>query len=390
MNLKSEISPELWEAISSSYTAKIYKSAILDAIHFLSDAIREKADLDIDGEALISKAFGGDNPLLKINKFQTQTEKDEHRGFFFSLKGLYAGIRNPRSHQQYEDSEQTANAIILFVDFLLKQLNLATPVFTIEKWIQYVLDPDFVPSEEYTYELLNEIPKRQFFNVIIQIYRKKSELSKSSWKLFFNTVLKRLDEEQLQELVDIVSDDFRTESSIEALERILIVFPESYWETIENIPRLRIEHKLIQSIRNGKVELVFELDETFEYCKEIWNEQGLFGCCNLKLLKHFSELEKLRNCFIEKFRTNNSSDILYLLLSFTDVLPEIFKDDISLISEFGKSTAYLSYDDGLEYSLENLIKPFPELWQKEFFYQHARLEVEMVEAEIKAYDKYCN
>jgi hypothetical protein len=40
MNLKDEIRVDLWNAIEKSYESKLYKSAILDAIHFLSSCVK--------------------------------------------------------------------------------------------------------------------------------------------------------------------------------------------------------------------------------------------------------------------------------------------------------------------------------------------------------------
>jgi hypothetical protein len=44
MNLQTEINPELWRAIAQSYESGIYKSAILESIHYLSNTLREKGN----------------------------------------------------------------------------------------------------------------------------------------------------------------------------------------------------------------------------------------------------------------------------------------------------------------------------------------------------------
>lgn len=111
MNLQSEISPELWATISQSYQARHYSNTITDAVHYLSELIREKAGVDGDGSSLIGQAFGGDNPKLQINRLQTESEKNEQKGFQELLRGIYTGIRNPRSHGHRIDTPKTTDGM---------------------------------------------------------------------------------------------------------------------------------------------------------------------------------------------------------------------------------------------------------------------------------------
>src|SRR5260221_10133234 len=102
MDLKNLIRPQLWNEISNSYIAENYEAAILDSMRFLSKVIREKSGLDGDGTQLVGQAFGGDEPKLRLNKLQTQSEKDEQKGFLQIVTGLYSAIRNPRTHEDIE------------------------------------------------------------------------------------------------------------------------------------------------------------------------------------------------------------------------------------------------------------------------------------------------
>ena len=99
MNLQTHISSDLWLAISNTYEAENYNHAVLDAMHYLSSFLREKTGVDGDGASLVGQALGGDSPRLRINKLQTETERSVQRGIEQILRGLYLGIRNPRSHE---------------------------------------------------------------------------------------------------------------------------------------------------------------------------------------------------------------------------------------------------------------------------------------------------
>jgi uncharacterized protein (TIGR02391 family) len=149
MNLETALEPRLWEAIRTSIEARRFTPAILDAIHLLTDVIRERSGLEGDGVALVGAAFGGDSPKLKINRLQTESEQNIQRGMEAMLRGLYQAIRNPRSHEAWDDNERDAKALLLFVDYLLRIVDKSGSPFSLQALVARVLDPDFVPSERY-------------------------------------------------------------------------------------------------------------------------------------------------------------------------------------------------------------------------------------------------
>jgi uncharacterized protein (TIGR02391 family) len=97
MNLETTIQPRLWDVIRASIESRNFSAAVLDAIHFLSDVIRERSGLEGDGVALIGAAFGGNSPKLKVNRLQTESEQNVQRGVESLLRGVFQAIRNPRS-----------------------------------------------------------------------------------------------------------------------------------------------------------------------------------------------------------------------------------------------------------------------------------------------------
>ena len=143
MNLQTHIKSDLWLAIQSTYEAGNYSHAILDAIHYLSNILREKTGADGDGKSLVGQALGGDSPRLRINRLQTETERNEQQGIESILRGMYQAIRNPRSHEQIVDKQETADAIIYFIDYLLIIIEKSEEPFVISKFMNCVFDPDF-------------------------------------------------------------------------------------------------------------------------------------------------------------------------------------------------------------------------------------------------------
>ena len=66
----------LKESIKTHYENKDYTEVVRDALLCLTSEIRKKSDLtDSDGVELINKAFSEKQPLIKINKLETTTDK---------------------------------------------------------------------------------------------------------------------------------------------------------------------------------------------------------------------------------------------------------------------------------------------------------------------------
>ena len=69
----------LKESIRTHYENKDYTEVVRDALLCLTTEIRKKSDLtDSDGVDLINKAFSEKQPLIKINKLETTTDKKRH------------------------------------------------------------------------------------------------------------------------------------------------------------------------------------------------------------------------------------------------------------------------------------------------------------------------
>ena len=100
MKLESNLKKELWDTIKTNYENESYSNSILDSIYLLTETIRNKTGLEGDGASLVGEAFGGNKPKIKLNKLQTESEKNIQRGMQELLRGIYTTIRNPRSHDK--------------------------------------------------------------------------------------------------------------------------------------------------------------------------------------------------------------------------------------------------------------------------------------------------
>ncbi len=315
MNLETLVDKRIWESIEQSYKAGSYSSAIKDAMHFLSDLIREKSGLEGDGVALIGNAFGGKSPKLKVNKMQTESEQNVQKGIEQLLRGLYQAIRNPRSHGKTKDPKSDADAIILFINYLITIIGASRGVFSPEDFLLRVFDPDFYANKKYGQLLTKEIPTKKRFDIFVTALRKKSDGDPAKLYYFFSTLYAKLSDDEQNEIRQIISDDLKIATSDEEIIAMIRILPVSCWQLYDEVARLRIENKLLMSIKEGKYH------PSYDSCYG-----GLLGTCTVHILSSFSMMSELELMILEKLYSSNESEEEYILRYFFDYMPEIISE----------------------------------------------------------------
>lgn len=107
-----------------------YFHAVMEANKGLFQRIRDISGVESDGNALIEQVFSK-NPIVIINGFQSQSEKDEHTGFCSLLKGLCSMFRNPLAHEpkiEWPISEQDALEILGIISYCHRRLDKAQKI----------------------------------------------------------------------------------------------------------------------------------------------------------------------------------------------------------------------------------------------------------------------
>lgn len=247
MEIKNEISNELWEAIKKNYESENYTGAILDAVFALTNTIRNKTGLEGDGANLVGQAFGGDNPKIKLNKLQTDSEKDVQRGIQEILRGIYTAIRNPRSHDAASDTKTTADAIIIFLNYLLSLIDKSKLSFDENDFLKRVFDPYYVKTEEYSNLLVEDIPKRQRANIAIKTILQRNEGDIYALGYFLSALLEKLESVDRDRVFNVISDELRTTTEEETIRYLVHICPGKYWTLINKSVRLRIESILYEN-----------------------------------------------------------------------------------------------------------------------------------------------
>jgi len=251
MNLETRLDKRLWDATRSSLENRNFTGAILDATYFLSDLLRQRTGLEGDGVALVGQALGGNTPKLKVNRLQSDSDWNIQKGVEQLLRGMYQAIRNPRSHEKYADNEEDAQAILLFINHLIKIVDQSKAPFVKAEFVNRVLDPNFVPNNRYSELLVKEIPQSQCVAVFFDVHRSKAEANPEALEPFFKVLLSRMNEDEKGMVFEAVSDELKVTVDESDIRLNIRAFGE-FWTLINEAARLRIENRLIRSIKEGR------------------------------------------------------------------------------------------------------------------------------------------
>jgi uncharacterized protein (TIGR02391 family) len=96
-----------------------FRDAVLDGIIAVFDLIRVRTGLDLDGTDLVGRAFSLTDPVLILSELDTESGKNDQKGFIQILQGVYVSIRNPKAHSLITDLDLESAAQYLVFESLL-------------------------------------------------------------------------------------------------------------------------------------------------------------------------------------------------------------------------------------------------------------------------------
>lgn len=301
MNLETRLPADLWGAVRMNYEKRNFTGAILDAFYFLSDVLRKKSGAEGDGAALVGQALGGASPKIKLNRLQSESEWNVQKGVEQMLRGFYQAVRNPRSHEKITDTEENAQVLIVFIGYLVRQIDQAKSQFSRPDFVKRVFDPDFVPQERYAKLLVEEIPKGQRLEVFLDVYRAKETGKPEHLRHFFVVLLSQLSEDELRQVHEVISEELRTADDETTIRLIVGSFDGSVWPNVDEAARLRIENRLIRSVREGRY------NRQQETCRG-----GALGTWSTRLLPYFTLKHEFLRAVSDKLCSNSVEEEDYV------------------------------------------------------------------------------
>ncbi|MBA4383893.1 MAG: TIGR02391 family protein [Anaerolinea sp.] len=116
----SLIHPRILKVSKSRFISKHYSDSVEAAFKEINSIIkiivRDEIGEELDGAALMNKAFSLSQPIIKLGDVSTETGKNLQQGYLQIFAGSMTGIRNPKAH----GNENITNNIAM------QQLSLAS------------------------------------------------------------------------------------------------------------------------------------------------------------------------------------------------------------------------------------------------------------------------
>ena len=254
MEIEKRLRPDLWKAIQAHYERNDFTESVRDAVFHASEVLREKGSIeDKDGTKLVDVALLGNNPAILVNKNETTTEKDFQQGIGFAFKGIMQSVRNPLSHESFQYTQDEAEALILYINFLLNQVDKSGGSTKIDNIIDLLLDDDFTDTQEYADLLLKEVPSKKRYDLLLELYQRRSSLPQHKLKYFLASLFTSLTKAAKSDFVSVVSSSLMKCKDDKNLRMYCHYFMVDTYSEIDKLAQLRIENMMHKSIKSGRV-----------------------------------------------------------------------------------------------------------------------------------------
>lgn len=296
----------LKESIKTHYENKDYTEVVRDALLCLTTEIRKKSDLtDSDGVDLINKAFSEKQPLIKINKLETTTDKNKHRGIMDLSKGLIEYFRNPMSHSKQEYSKKVADAILVLLDeVILEEIIDSKSINSIEDWYLEITNDLSPNTERYAKSLISAIPKDKYYELSVMLYKNRNNITKLKDKII-DELVSNLLEEKFKDYCEVIENDLFGNITENNVISSLKFISTNIWNKLSDLAKSKIEDVAREDISN--------LDLGFEYeCGDYTPSEQKNGYIlenSIHILGNFSNLQDIIDVIVEK-ATVNSNEFL--------------------------------------------------------------------------------
>lgn len=348
----------LKDSIKSHYENKDYTEVVRDALLCLTTEIRKKSDLiDIDGVDLINKAFSEKQPLIKINKLETTTDKNRHRGIMDLSKGLIEYFRNPMSHSKQEYSKKVADAILVLLDeVILEEIVGSKSINSIEDWYLEITNELFPNTERYAKNLISIIPKNKYYELSVMLYKNRNSISKLKDKII-DELVNNLSEEEFKDYCEVIERDLFGNVNEKEIISLLKFISPNIWKKLSALAKSKIEDMALEDI--SKLYLNFEYDSGDYIPSE--QQNGYILENSIHILENFSNLQDIIDIIVEKLTINSNEFLQNYLFEkyFLIIINKTAKKHYDLIDTIYDRLKYKNYPmwyDNIKKALNKLPK----------------------------------
>ena len=317
----------LADAIKSHYNNKDYTEVVRDALLCMATEIRKKSDLaDDDGVDLINKAFSEKNPLIKINKLSTTTEKNKQAGIRDLSKGLIEYFRNPMSHSKQTYSKRIADAILVLLDdVILDEIMDSRSINSIEDWFLEISNDLFPNTERYATNLVTTIPENKRLDLSVLLYQNRDKLTKSKDKVI-NELLKNLKPEEFKEYCEVIEKDLFGKIDENQIISLLKFITEAIWTNFSELTKTKLEDFILENTKTLEIVDYEDFNEGY-----IHYENGTILVNCLHILNLFSNKMDIIDILFEKYIDCNEPTQIFITDNYINIM---INDNVDIKESF--------------------------------------------------------
>ena len=304
----------LVDAVGERISNSAYTDAILAGTKYLTHILREKGSCEGDGSQLVGQVLGGNAPKFPINSLQSISEKDEQKGLEQIIRGFYVGIRNPRTHEITEDSEEYCIRAMVFIDTFLNYLHRETKGFDSEGFVERIYDPHFVASKEYSETLLSQVPENNVIDVFRIAFKRRAEGRIKDIRFAFKAMYQLMPEEDVTSAIEIVGEALRIETETSDIVDLFRLLKPRAWQLLQDDVKQRIENMVIDNCKVGHYDLYSGID------------RGSLGTWGNTFGKYFTRRDDLADAIISRLESSWYTQN-YIAQYFIYSIPSIVRGD---------------------------------------------------------------
>lgn len=327
MDIKEYIREDLWKTIEQHYDVEDYTEALRDASFLLKDILQTKSgEFDKDNTKLVDAVLSGQNPTLKINNYITQSEKDMQTGIAFGIKGIFMHVRNPISHEKIMYEKKDADAILFYIDYLLRQVDKSNGTTLIDEWLPLLEDDTFTDSEEYAEELIKEVPRKKVYELLSVIYDDRENIAQYKTKYFIQCLIKKLTADEKNAFINKINTDLAQTHGGYSLSMFFHFFGEDLFDSLKRVVKLRVEDIIYHGIKNAVVDLKDN---------DILGDNAQTATWANDFIEKFESKNKIKNLLFDK-ATSTKAQRDYVLKYYEKYVSLFDKDILEKLAPFIK------------------------------------------------------
>jgi uncharacterized protein (TIGR02391 family) len=125
----SLLHPKVLELAKPRFDNGFYGDAIVSCLREANSIIkvhvRAQIGQELDGAALMTRAFSVNNPIISLADLTTETGRNIQQGYMQMFAGQMIGVRNPKSHENMNPDRVKTIHLLFHASFLFIKLDEA-------------------------------------------------------------------------------------------------------------------------------------------------------------------------------------------------------------------------------------------------------------------------